>query len=609
MLAFLAVQISLRTIGVAAPPFAFAFVAIAWSTRSTGFVGRVLTASACAVWVYAISPGLGTLELTPARWWLFAGLEALGLLAVARVPRRAQANVPTGEGTQAELATLVDAVPGLVFYIDRDYRYVRNNATFGAWFGVDPQRLRGTAVEDVIGAEAFARVKPEIARALAGEHVHFETHLPYQHGGSRWIEAHLTPHRVESGEVCGCVGLVHDIAERKQREKEHADALAGYRFLADAMPQIVWTTQPDGQIDTINWRWFHLTGQLPGSAVADTWLDAVHPEDRQTTRDAWAHARQHGEPYEVQHRIRRASDGAYLWHLSRAVPRRDASGNVVQWVGSSTDIDLQCRAYAELAEAREQLGRHAADLETRIRERTASLEEAVSELRILTSSVSHDLRTPLHIVQSFIEEIAADRGNHLTPESTELLARVGYSTRRMSTLMQDLLSYTGISHASQHIRELALAEVIQEVLDQHRNAIRDGGGRVTVETPLLSVLADQTSTFQVLSNLISNALKFTTAKRPLELRIRTEAVPPHVRLWVEDNGIGIAPGDHERIFRLFERLDGARSRPGNGVGLALVRKAMLRMGGSAGVESQPGQGSRFWVEFRAPADHAASNPS
>jgi signal transduction histidine kinase len=179
----------------------------------------------------------------------------------------------------------------------------------------------------------------------------------------------------------------------------------------------------------------------------------------------------------------------------------------------------------------------------------------------------------------------------------------------MDTIIQDLLGYSRLSRAEMQLVELSLDDMVSDVMMHHQAVIKQSGAIVSVQRPLPNVCADQTGLFQALSNLVSNSLKFTQPNQPPQISIRSEQSGRGVRLWVEDQGIGIDPRHHERIFQLFERLHSNADYPGTGIGLSLVRKAVTRMGGNCGVESAPNAGSRFWIDFPslcavAPLSHA-----
>jgi PAS domain S-box-containing protein len=495
------------------------------------------------------------------------------------------------------LKTIIDAMPAMVAYIGPDERFWLHNEKYQKWLGVSSEAIHGRTMRELIGEEAHDRVAPYLSAAFRGRNMRHETTLRSANR-ERHLIASYRPDRDADGRVCGLVVHAYDITERKETEQALADALTRYRFLADAMPQMVWTALPNGQLDYVNRRWLETTGMTEDASLGcEGWLDAVHPEDRHVTREQWRNAVASCTPFEHDCRLRCGKEAAWRWHLVRALPRRDDHGNVAQWVGSATDIDEQRRAYAELADARTRLKSHADELEARVRVRTATLREANAELEAFTYSVSHDLRTPLQFVRGFAEAIRSDAADNLSPENRDYLHRIIRAASRMDTIIQDLLGYSRLARAEMQLIELPLDEMINDVLAHHHAVIRESGAHVQVARPLPVVLADKTGLFQALSNLVSNALKFTRPGDPPEIRIRCETTEAGTRLWVEDGGIGIDPRHHERIFKLFERLHSPAEYPGTGIGLSLVRKAVMRMGGQCGVESQPNQGSRFWIEF------------
>jgi signal transduction histidine kinase len=160
-----------------------------------------------------------------------------------------------------------------------------------------------------------------------------------------------------------------------------------------------------------------------------------------------------------------------------------------------------------------------------------------------------------------------------------------------------LLEYSRLNLERYELAPTALADVVGDALGELDAHLLERRAKVTVERPLPAVMVHRVMLVQALTNLLTNAAKFVAQGVDPEVTIRCEIDGPRVRLWVEDNGIGIAPEHHERIFRVFERLHGRDSYPGTGIGLAIVKRAADRMGGSAGVESEVGRGSRFWMDL------------
>jgi signal transduction histidine kinase len=220
------------------------------------------------------------------------------------------------------------------------------------------------------------------------------------------------------------------------------------------------------------------------------------------------------------------------------------------------------------------------------------------ELETFSGSVSHDLKAPLRAIRAWSQVLLEDyRGKTLDAEAEETIKRIVESGRRMDVLIQSLLDYAKVSRAEITVEPVDLDEVVQEALVVMKPEVDARQGEVRVEGALGTVRAHRTSLVQAIVNLISNANKFTATDTPPRVVLRAEARGPRRRLWVQDNGIGIARDDQQRIFRPFERLHGQAEYLGNGIGLAIVQRAVERVGGSVGVESTLGKGSRFWIEL------------
>ena len=212
-------------------------------------------------------------------------------------------------------------------------------------------------------------------------------------------------------------------------------------------------------------------------------------------------------------------------------------------------------------------------------------------------TVAHDLRAPLRGMQGFAHALMDDYGEKLDHSAQDYLTRIMRSAERMDALIQDLLEYSRLSGSELTFRSVAVGDAVQNVIDRRADEIQRAGADVQVNLEHGYVKAHAATLETALENLIANALKFSRSGVPPVIKVRAIKQGEFVQISVQDNGIGIAAEHHGRIFRVFERLHGEQSFPGTGIGLAIVKKAIERMGGRVGLASELGEGSLFWMEL------------
>jgi PAS domain S-box-containing protein len=249
-------------------------------------------------------------------------------------------------------------------------------------------------------------------------------------------------------------------------------------------------------------------------------------------------------------------------------------------------------------EAAEDVRRVKAELEERVRQRTAELEAALAEMESFTHAVAHDLRAPVRALHGLSDILLDDFADQpLNAEGRGYLQRIRDVSDRMDRLMADLLTYSRLGREEVPREPVETLSLVCETLTLMAETLKNREAHIDIEEGGATVLANRALLSQMLMNLISNAIKFVAPGVTPSIRIFAERHPGRVRLSVSDNGIGIAPEYLERIFGVFQRLNRQEDYPGNGLGLALVRRAATRLGGRVGVQSTPGKGSTFWIEF------------
>ncbi|HWD41239.1 MAG TPA: PAS domain S-box protein [Fimbriimonas sp.] len=326
------------------------------------------------------------------------------------------------------------------------------------------------------------------------------------------------------------------------------------------------------------------------------------PEDHLDEEPAILSRIRRGESIEHYETVRRRKDGSLIDISLTVSPIRDLRGNLFGASKIVRDISIRKQNERALQEAREKLQKANEDLEHRVEERTASLRAAVEQMEEFSYTVSHDLRAPLRTMNMYSHILLEDFDAMLAenPEARNYLQRIADSASRLDRMVLDLLTYGRVARDKLKMQRVSLDKLARDLLE---NDLGISGEAVNVQVdPLLDVVGHEPSVTQILSNLIANAVKFSKKDVPPKVHVWTERKGDRVRLWVEDNGIGIEPRHQHRLFKMFERIHPNLSYEGTGVGLAIVRKATERMRGSVGVESDGESGSKFWIDLPAPKE-------
>lgn len=305
---------------------------------------------------------------------------------------------------------------------------------------------------------------------------------------------------------------------------------------------------------------------------------------------------------------------------------------ISQCVAIALDRTLQ---HDTLRVAQRSLRDHAESLEMKVAERTGRLHETISQLESFSYSVAHDLRAPIRALKSYCDVLLEDYSNALPADGKDIVKKLFRASDRLDNLTRDLLKFSKVSMQAVELSVLDLSDLVAEVV-LSTPGLR--GDIVKIQPPLGKIWGQRTLVQQCLANLFDNSLKFAQAPRPPRIVVRTEVIGKdspvllsptnapfnpavhsqssfsldtrnplssktgknhRIRVWIEDNGMGVAPELHQKIFGIFERGGGPDMPEGTGIGLAIVARAMQQMGGTCGVESAVGAGSRFWLEFSA----------
>jgi PAS domain S-box-containing protein len=333
------------------------------------------------------------------------------------------------------------------------------------------------------------------------------------------------------------------------------------------------------------------------TGTAEEFFRILHPEDRGTVAAALDRGIETTDLYETEYRAI-WPDGSIHHIAARGKFHRDNEGRAVLMTGVCWDITEKKHAEEALREAQTQLQARARDLENTVAARTARLRETIGELEHFSYAIVHDMRAPLRAMQGFATLTEEECAGCERPLSKEYFRRIKIASSRMDQLIADSLSYSQAVRQEFRLEAVNLLQLINDLVETYPNLQPDKTD-IRIAHDLPRVLGNAAALTQCFSNLLGNAVKFAKSGTKPQITVRGEILAPAsqmVRIWVQDNGIGIPKDSLQRIFGMFQRA--ATDREGTGIGLAIVRKVVERMGGRVGVESEPGQGSQFWVELQ-----------
>ncbi|MBD2082878.1 CHASE3 domain-containing protein [Leptolyngbya sp. FACHB-17] len=348
---------------------------------------------------------------------------------------------------------------------------------------------------------------------------------------------------------------------------------------------------PAGRWLQVNDKLCKIVGYRRDELLQKTFQDLTYPDDLNTDLNYVQQMLANKiQTYSIEKRYIR-KDGSLIWvNLTVSLVRTD-HGVPKYFISVIEDISQRKRAEEEI----QQLN---VTLEQRVIRRTAELTDANQELQAFTSTISHDLRSPLTTMKGLAQALLEDYSQDLNEEGQTYTQLIWDSAQRLDALTQDLLNYSRLSQSEVALRPVNLDQLIRQILLQMQLELQTSQAQVKVDFPLPEVIAHSTLLTQVITNLLANAIKFVAPNVQPNLHIWSEEKEDWVRVWIADNGIGIKPEAQEQIFGIFERLHSAETYPGTGMGLAIVRRGVERMEGRVGVESQPGKGSQFWLELK-----------
>ena len=526
------------------------------------------------------------------------------------ISQRKQAEIALREN-QRFLQTVTNHVPGVIAYLDAALRYRFANDEHKHMYGMDPEKIVGLPISECLPAPIWNEIQPLLKGALEGRPQHYEAWRTTPDGHAVFISGTYLPD-VHEGLVQGVIVQIIDITERKrveervlqindelevrirERSLELLESEQRFRLMVDNLREYcIFFLDAAGSITDWTDSAQRMEGYSPSEMVGQHYALLFHQgEEGEALHNANEMLRMAASRGQHElHSWHSRKDGSQYWSHSVLIALRDDSGELRGFAKINRDMTDAKRL--------DDLMRNINDeLENRVVERTEQLLAANKDLESFSYSVSHDLRSPLRHISSFVSLLEEHLGTQGDETTQRYLGTIGNSARHMSQLIDGLLAFSRLGRSAVNVTAVDFAMLVEAVVSQ---IAHDTEGRVVdwVIAPDLPVVqGDALLLREVWANLLGNAFKYS---RPRE-RARIEigwSVDPAVgyTFHVRDNGVGFDTKYAQKLFGVFQRLHRASDFEGTGIGLALTRRILERHGGSIWAESQLGEGSVFYFSL------------
>ncbi|MGZ3848926.1 MAG: PAS domain-containing sensor histidine kinase [Flavisolibacter sp.] len=506
------------------------------------------------------------------------------------------------------LATLTQHIAGAVIGTDSSHHITNWNKGAEEMYGWKEAEVMGKSAQDLLGTQFLSERDEKTWREIFTDKGQWQGEVwqKTKEGQTISVLASIAKVTDGRGQPIGSVAVNKDITAQHQAAQLLKESEARFRLLTNTVPQIIWISTGERELEYLNDQWFQITGQPTEEGLKNR-MDMMHPADRKGMEEKWAKALETREAFDAEYRLKVRNSEAYRWFYCKIQPLKNEEGQVVKWIGAASDIqhfkDISVLLNQEVQERTMELHR----LNLALQKQAAELQRSNEDLQQFAHVASHDLKEPLRKIKTYGSRLQEEYGALLPEKARTFLDKMDSAATRMSSMIDGVLGYSMLGATEQVTEPVDLNELMTQIEADLEVLIQQKNAKIHYrDLPLME--ASGILMYQLFYNLINNSLKFSRSQVDPEIVLssaplteeerRAHFLLPgraYVSITVKDNGIGFEQQHADRIFKTFTRLNSRDRYEGTGLGLSLCQKIVQRHHGHIRAEGSPQQGSTFHI--------------
>ena len=433
--------------------------------------------------------------------------------------------------------------------------------------------------------------------SLAGDDGNFQDHF---------FDITYLPFKDVDEKIQGVLQFTFDVTKQAKANQKIKESEERFRLLVSSIPQIIWIADTNGNIEFLSEQWERFTGVDIAEGMKK-FSSFIHTDDIDLVRKRWFDSMRNKVPWKSEYRLKDIRTNEYRWFFGHTLPLLNDQGEVLKWIGSSSDIHAQKTANEQLEGIVAERTSELIALTKHLKISNDQLKRSNEDLQQFAHVTSHDLKEPVRKIKMYGNILKSDFSSYLPEKGSDYLNKIDRAVNRISAMIDGVLQYSSVEAFDQAFESIDINVIIESIQEDLEIILKESGASIKQDR-LPVIKGSPTLIHQLFYNLINNSLKFRKDDRKPIITIQYRDATPeekaklnlsgdHVKIVLQDNGIGFEQIYAERIFESFARLNSKDRYEGTGLGLALCKKIVRRHGGCINATGMPDEGALFSIFF------------